>query len=229
MFGEFGPLTLATDSDFCQVVSQFFPPTTEMYPFNVTGCKALDNKFFIKVTPHRRAYWFRWPSSWPDQYKVNTTLVVAYKRTNNVRDYRQFFGHVGQTVGSGGYWSSIITEYGMVVRFSRHSKAYAVLVDVSSGDRVDVIAVFGKDKTSVVVNDIAMNGFVPYLMFRIARIIEPIDWRRRIEKVKEFKTWHPLYGPYYFDKDELDRLARFALNLDILDQLGFKLPLKQGQ
>ena len=97
--------------------------------------------------------------------------------------------------------------------------AKAFFADVDSNGTLHVIALAGARILKVPIIIASKYGFLSYINLRIMGFAEPIDWSKRIEDVKKFETWLPLYGVYYIPRGEEERAARMVLDADLAEML----------
>jgi len=97
--------------------------------------------------------------------------------------------------------------------------AKAFFADVDSNGTLHVIVLAGARILKVPIIIASKYGFLSYINLRIMGFAEPIDWSKRIEDVKKFETWFPLYGVYYIPRGEEERAARMVLDADLAEML----------
>jgi len=221
VLGRFGPVYLATDGDFCTFMKHLWRPLTGSQYTPITGCPEVDTRLFVNYPlSHQTAKIHH--KTGLDEFKP---IAVAYKHIpGGASAYKKYYLAVGNMVVAYMNPTQIVTSKGMFIRVidreHKYMYVYTFLLDIDENGDAHAIFVIGWDRAMIVVNDIAINGFAPYLTFKVMGLIDDIDWKYRIERIKELKTWHPLYGPYYFDKKDMDRAVRWLLNIDFVRQMG---------
>jgi len=114
---------------------------------------------------------------------------------------------------------AVATPAGILASSVSGDVAKAFFADVDGNGTLHVIALAGARILKAPIIIASKYGFISYINLRIMGFAEPIDWSKRIEDVKKFETWFPLYGVYYFPRGEEERAARMVLDADLADML----------
>lgn len=226
-----GPIILTTEGDAIELLRRHRATTVSTKYTRFTGDDAVDAVLHTAVSE------LTMPFRMDKRIKIGQfgeadlsqhALVLYLKYEGIGRKFARHFGLTKPNFKISTYMTSagkvevraLATPTSALVITERKGMGKVFFADTDDKGNLYIIALAGFDLISVPVKVAGKYGFLSYVNLRTMGFTGPIDWEKRIEDVKKFETWYPLYGVYYIPKYELERGASMLLDADLAGMLA---------